>query len=99
MKKSGVFMNLGRGQTVVEKDLVKALKEKVIAGGVLDVFYDEPLKPESELWDIPNLLMTPHCADITPDYYDRAMSVFIDNLERFARGDKLTNVCDKRLGY
>jgi phosphoglycerate dehydrogenase-like enzyme len=43
MKKSGVFMNIGRGSTVVEKDLVRALKEKVIAGAVLDVYYEEPL--------------------------------------------------------
>jgi phosphoglycerate dehydrogenase-like enzyme len=43
--------------------------------------------------------MTPHCADITPDYWDRAMKVFLDNLERYSKGEQLTNICDKRQGY
>ena len=58
----------------------------MIAGAVLDVFYDEPLVPESELWDIPNLVMTPHCADITPDYYERAFNIFLENLDKFYKG-------------
>jgi phosphoglycerate dehydrogenase-like enzyme len=63
MKPSSIFMNIGRGVTVKESDLVDALKAKVIAGAVLDVFEVEPLSKESELWDLPNVLMTPHCAD------------------------------------
>ena len=63
MKPSGIFMNIGRGPTVKEDDLVKALKEKMIAGAVLDVFTLEPLPQESELWSLPNILITPHCAD------------------------------------
>jgi phosphoglycerate dehydrogenase-like enzyme len=63
MKPSGVFMNIGRGPTVNEPDLVDALKSKTIAGAVLDVYTVEPLPKESELWGLPNVLMTPHCAD------------------------------------
>mmetsp|Transcript_6277 Transcript_6277/g.4473 ORF Transcript_6277/g.4473 Transcript_6277/m.4473 type:complete len:126 (+) Transcript_6277:573-950(+) len=63
MKKSAVFMNIGRGTTVDEDHLVDALKTGKIAGAVLDVFKVEPLPKESELWKCPNLLMTPHCAD------------------------------------
>ncbi len=63
MKPSAVFMNIGRGPTVKEVDLVEALKLKTISGAVLDVFEVEPLPKESELWDMPNVLMTPHCAD------------------------------------
>lgn len=63
MKPTSIFMNIGRGVTVKESDLVDALKAKVIAGAVLDVFEFEPLSKDSELWDLPNVLMTPHCAD------------------------------------
>lgn len=63
MKKSAVFMNIGRGTTVNEDDLVKALNTEVIAGAVLDVFKVEPIAPEHPLWECKNLLITPHCAD------------------------------------
>ena len=63
MKPTSVFMNVGRGITVNENDLIQALKENKIAGAVLDVYQVEPLPKESELWTLPNVLMTPHCAD------------------------------------
>ena len=84
---------------MVEEDLIKALKEQVIAGAVLDVFYEEPLKEESELWKLPNVLMTPHCADITTDYYERTMDIFMENLERFVKGEELKNVVKVSHGY
>jgi phosphoglycerate dehydrogenase-like enzyme len=62
MKKSSVFMNIGRGPTVNEDDLIKALKDGMIGGAVLDVFKKEPLAIENELWELPNVLITPHCA-------------------------------------
>ena len=63
MKNSAVFMNIGRGPTVKEEDLVSALQTGAIGGAVLDVYKVEPLSPESPLWTCPNLFMTPHCAD------------------------------------
>lgn len=55
-------MNIGRGPTVKEADLIASLKDGTIAGAVLDVFEKEPLSTESELWTLPNVLLTPHCA-------------------------------------
>lgn len=99
MKTSSVFMNIGRGPTVNESELVSALKEGVIAGAVLDVYKVEPLPQTSELWSLPNVLMTPHCADQDPEYLVRALKIFNDNLERFKQNESLLNVCDKKLGY
>jgi len=92
-------MNIGRGNTVVEQDLIRALKENVIAGAALDVFYEEPLSEKSELWDIPNVLMTPHCADWLEGFEVDVMEIFMDNLDRFDQGKTLRNICDKRKGY
>ena len=66
MKKSAVFMNVGRGPTVSEVDLTAALVEERIAGAALDVFEYEPLSRDSPLWKLPNVLITPHCADQDP---------------------------------
>ena len=70
MKPSSVYINLGRGETVVEIDLIKALKENIIAGAILDCFEREPLAKESELWTLPNVVITPHCAFMTPEFID-----------------------------
>ena len=83
MKKSSVFMNIGRGSTVNEADLIEALETKQISGAVLDVFKEEPLSEKSPLWSLPNVLMTPHCADVDPDFYARSWSVFKENIELF----------------
>ena len=66
MKKSAIFMNVGRGPTVSEIDLTVALVEERIAGAALDVFENEPLSRDSPLWKLPNVLVTPHCADQDP---------------------------------
>jgi len=63
MKTSAIFMNIGRGPTVKEVDLIDALEQQKIAGAVLDVFEVEPLSQQSPLWRMSNVLMTPHCAD------------------------------------
>jgi phosphoglycerate dehydrogenase-like enzyme len=101
MKKTAVFMNIGRGLTVKETDLVQALKEKMIAGAVLDVFEKEPLTENSEIWECENVLITPHCADQDSDHCLRAVAIFGENLERYVKdGTKnLVNVIDKKLGY
>lgn len=83
MKKSAVFMNIGRGPTCKEEDLVKALKEKTIAGAVLDVFEKEPLTENSEIWECENVFITPHCADQDSDHLVRAVAIFGVNLEKF----------------
>jgi len=101
MKKTAVFMNIGRGSTVNEQDLVEALNTEVIGGGVLDVFKKEPLVVESGLWECKNLLITPHCADQDAGHIPRSLQVFEKNLEIYMeKGEKeLVNVCDKQAGY
>ena len=73
MKKSAVFMNIGRGTCVLEDDLISALETGSIAGAVLDVFQAEPLPKDSKLWTLPNVLMTPHCADNDSQWLARTM--------------------------
>ena len=94
MKKTAWFINVARGPIVDEKALIKALKEGWIAGAGLDVFEKEPLPDENPMWDLDNVIITPHIAGPTPHYMDRLMDLFIDNLEAFVEGrtDKMVNV-------
>jgi phosphoglycerate dehydrogenase-like enzyme len=99
MKSNAVFINIGRGATVDEEALVEALRERRIRGAALDVFATEPLPPDHELWQLDNVLVSPHSADHTSDAHDRAMTFFLENLRRFRNGDSLENVVDKDEGY
>ena len=99
MKKTAVFMNIGRGPTVHEEDLTKALKEGVIGGAVLDVFKVEPLDTKSELWDLPNVLITPHCAQQDKEFMTDCIHQFAENLENFHEGKPMKNLTDKKKGY
>ena len=86
MKKTAIFMNIGRGTTVDESDLADALYSGKIAGAVLDVFKVEPLDKKNRLWFSPNLFMTPHCADQDSEWLQRSMRIFGDNLSRYMNG-------------
>ncbi len=99
MRPDGVFINIGRGNTVIENDLVDALKRKVIAGAVLDVFEKEPLDAKSELYDMDNVLFTPHTSGYSTDGYDRCLDCFEKELMNFVAGKPLENVVDFSLGY
>ena len=99
MKKSAVFINVGRGDTVVEEDLIQALQDKIISGAVLDVYRKEPLSEDSPLWQLENVLMYPHCADDDPEHVDKRIALISKNIEALMHGKPLTNVCDKKLGY
>ncbi|SCK54837.1 Phosphoglycerate dehydrogenase [Streptomyces sp. WMMB 714] len=99
MKPGAHFINVGRGQHVVEKDLKRALVEHRIAGAALDVFADEPLSAESELWDVPGLLVSPHMSGDTIGWRDDLAEQFLDNFDRWEAGEPLLNVVDKELGY
>jgi len=100
MKAGSVFMNIGRGVTVDEGDLIGALKDgSKVRGAVLDVFQVEPLPQESELWDLPNVFMTPHSADRDAEFMDRAMDILSENLASHKAGQPLKNMCDKAIGY
>jgi phosphoglycerate dehydrogenase-like enzyme len=99
MKRTAVFVNVGRGPTVDEGALVQALEAGRLRGAALDVFEAEPLPAESPLWRLPNVLLSPHCADHVPGWVDEAMRVFLRQLERFRRGETLQDVVDKARGY
>ncbi len=99
MKPSAVFINLGRGPVVVEEQLVRALRERRIRGAVLDVFDQEPLPASHPLWSLDNVLLSPHTADHTDTWLQEAVELFLENYRRFAAGEPLLNVTDKRLGY
>src|SRR5262249_12681681 len=96
----GAFLvNVGRGELVDESALIDALGSGHLAGAALDVFQTEPLPADSPLWRLPNVFVSPHCADNTPQSLERAMAIFLDNLDRFRRGAPLRNVVDRTLGY
>ena len=99
MKPEAVVINLGRGQTIDEDAMIKALSENRIKGAALDVFDQEPLPPGHPLFKLENVLLSPHCADHTPDWLEQAMQFFIDQFERFRKGEPLLNVVNKNLGY
>jgi phosphoglycerate dehydrogenase-like enzyme len=99
MKRSAYLVNIGRGGIVKEAELATALREGTIAGAGLDVFEHEPLAADSPLWKLGNVIITAHYSGATPSYTERALGVFLDNLERFKEGRELINVVDKHQGY
>ena len=99
MKPTSYFINLGRGKTVDEAALVRALAEGRIAGAGLDVFETEPLPKESPLWGMANVIITPHTAGQSPRYWERCTALLIENLGRYMRGERLANLVDKKRGY
>lgn len=99
MKDSAYLVNIGRGGTVREADLVQALEQGWIAGAGLDVFEEEPLPADSPHWGMDNVIITSHYSGATPRYHERAFAIFVDNLKRYLAGQPLRNVVDKSLGY
>jgi phosphoglycerate dehydrogenase-like enzyme len=99
MRPEAVLINVGRGPVVDEKALIAALEQGRIRGAVLDVFDQEPLPPGHPFWSLDNVLLSPHCADNTPTWLDEAMQLFLENFERYASGQPLKNVVDKKAGY
>lgn len=99
MKPSAFFINVGRGGTVNEKDLIRALKKGWIGGAGLDVFEEEPLPNDSPLWRLENVILTPHVSGFTPRYDERATDLFAENLRRYLHGKPLLNLVSRETGY
>lgn len=99
MKRSAVFINVGRGSSVDETAMIDALQRGRIRGAALDVYENEPLPSGHPLYGLENVLLSPHCADHTPDFYELDMEFFVQNLQGFLKGEPLRNVVDKEAGY
>jgi len=99
MKRTNYLINVSRGKIVQEDKLIKALKEGWIAGAGLDTFEREPLSRDSELWDMKNVIITPHVAGSTPHYLERLIGIFCENLKHFTRNEPMINIVDKTIGY
>ncbi len=99
MKATAYVYNTSRGGVIDEAALVRALAAGRLRGAALDVFETEPLPAESPLWDLPNVIVTPHVAGFTPHYFTRAATLFADNLERYLGGQPLANRFDPVRGY
>jgi phosphoglycerate dehydrogenase-like enzyme len=99
MKPTAYFINVGRGRSVVTADLVDALKNRRLAGAGLDVFDPEPLPPDNPLWQMPNVVITPHVAASSDKVFGRLLLMAQENLRRYAAGDRLLSVVDVERGY
>lgn len=99
MKPSACLINLARGSVVLEADLIEALRSGVIAGAALDVFEIEPLPQDSAFWELPNVLITPHVAGLSPHYMTRAAEIVFENIRRYGKGEALLNAVDLTEGY
>lgn len=96
MKRSAVLINIGRGAIVDLADLTAALQDGLIAGAGLDVFETEPLPIDHPLWRMSNVVITPHVAGASPRIAERHLATLLENIRRFAAGEPLLNVVDKR---
>jgi D-3-phosphoglycerate dehydrogenase len=99
LPRGAVIVNVARGQLVVECDLVAALASGQIHGAALDVTDPEPLPPESPLWDLPNVIITPHVGGQSATRIDDMTDFFCGNLARYLSNQPLRNLVDKRLGF
>jgi phosphoglycerate dehydrogenase-like enzyme len=99
MRAGAYLYNISRGAVIDQAALVDALRSGRLAGAGLDVFEHEPLPEHSPLWDLDNVILTPHVAGLTPHYFERTAALFAENLERFLSGRPLRNVYDPARGY
>jgi phosphoglycerate dehydrogenase-like enzyme len=99
MKKGSYVINVGRGNTIVDEDLIHSLSNGHIAGAALDVFEVEPLPKDHPFWQLENVMISPHNAYNSSKHLDRVMELFLKNLKLYSDGKPLMNVVEKKLGY
>lgn len=99
LKPTARVINVGRGELIVQEDLVEALAAGRLAGAALDVFDTEPLPETSPLWEMPNVLVSPHMSGDTVGWTDELVALFCENLRDYLAGEPLRNVVDKERGY
>ena len=94
-----ILVNIARGDIVDEAALAEALASGRLRGAALDVFEQEPLPPESPLWDLPNVFVSPHSASTVAAENERIVELFQENIRRYLEGQPLLNLLDKELLY
>lgn len=99
LTRGALLVNVGRALVVQQNAMLDALLGGQLGGAALDVFEEEPLAADSPLWQMPTVFISPHCCDATPQSLERGLAIFLDNLERFVRGQALENVVDRAAGY
>jgi phosphoglycerate dehydrogenase-like enzyme len=99
MKPNAILVDVSRGGVVDEGALASAIEKGQIAGAGLDVFAEEPLPADNPLWEMPNVLISPHVAGLSPHYVERAFTLFKENLRRYIAGEDLLNKIDLERGY
>ena len=99
MREDAVLINVARGPLIVESDLAKVLKDGHLWGAGIDVTEVEPLAEDSPLWEIPNLIITPHVGGQRASRLDDSTDLFCENLRRFRADEPLVNLVDKKLGF
>ena len=90
------MLNVARGEVIDEPAMIAALRSGALAGAYLDVFVEEPLPPSSPLWDLPNVIVTPHNSASSTGNVARALDIFLRNLERWVRDKPLENEVSER---
>jgi phosphoglycerate dehydrogenase-like enzyme len=98
LKQDAYLINVGRGALIDEDALVEALRSRSFAGVALDVTTQEPLSPNSPLWEMENVLLTPHTAGLTNKMWERHYAAFAENLKRFLKDEPLLWIVDKSKG-
>ena len=99
MRANALLINVARGEVIQEPALIRALRERWIAGAALDVTAEEPLARSSPLWEIPGVLVTPHLSGLTTGYATRVAQLFAENLRRYLQDEPLLNLVDYARGY
>ncbi|WP_323695886.1 D-2-hydroxyacid dehydrogenase [Staphylococcus pseudintermedius] len=99
MKQNAYIINISRGDIIDEEALIYSLENNFINGAILDVFHNEPLPPESKLWELKNTIITPHSSSKTNKYLDRAIKLFEENLESYLQNSAVKNLYSFEKGY
>jgi phosphoglycerate dehydrogenase-like enzyme len=99
LKSDAYLIVISRGKIIDEAALIASLREGRLAGAGLDVTYTEPLPAEDPLWDVPNLIVTPHCSAASEQTRQRTLAIARENMRRFVAGEPLINVCDMKEGF
>ncbi|CAN5415288.1 hypothetical protein BH24GEM3_BH24GEM3_14710 [soil metagenome] len=99
LPRGATLINVARGRILDEEALIEALREGHLRGAALDVFACEPLPPDSPLWGLSNVLVTPHVSGTTHRFWERQTELIVENIRRYLAGEPLRNVVDKEAGY